>query len=77
MLRDVGHLVEILIAWAASASGPGWKNKFIHAIVRKEDGGLKEIYFQPKEWTSDMCALAEVSEVIATAMVRSVQEKLK
>lgn len=68
----------IVVAWAEPASGPGWSNAPIHAIVQEIGGGvMRQVWLQPGEQTAAMLTLYDVNAASTAAMTRLVAAKLK
>lgn len=65
---------HILVAWAESASGPGWANAPLWYVVRASDGKMRVECLQPKEQTAAMAAYYRTSNCVSaemTALVRN------
>lgn len=64
----------IIAAWAERASGPGWSNSPVWAVIRSAlDGSHRVECIQPDEQTRDMAALYAVSEAAHRAMTAAVE----
>lgn len=67
----------MVVAWAESASGPGWSNTPIRAIVQKIGGGeMRQVWIQPDEQTKAMLILYNVNAASTAAMTNEVSRKL-
>ena len=60
--------VEIVAAWAAQESGPGWTNSPVWYIRKDRERGFVLEALQPEEQTAQMQVLAEASATIARQM---------
>jgi hypothetical protein len=68
----------VVVAWAERASGPGWSNQPIRAIVQEFGGGpMRQIWLQPDEQTVEMGWLYEINDISTAQMTNLVAAKLK
>ena len=68
----------LVVAWAEPASGPGWANSPIRAIVQEQGGGpMRQVWLQPEEQTAEMLTLFRTNAVCTAQMTRLVARKLK
>lgn len=72
---------RVITAYAEPAGGPGWSNRPIYVIIKGLDGTIREECVQPKEQSSDMASLYDISAVVSKemtqAVVRDINEKEK
>lgn len=61
----------VLAAWAEPASGPGWANAPVRAVVRYPDGRYAEEWLQPDEQSPAVQTLYAASAVITGQMTRA------
>lgn len=73
-LKDGDHLVT---AFAAPASGPGWSNRPVWAVVRSRDGTLRMECLQPEEQTRDIQVGYQVSAAAHEAMTAAVRDAMR
>lgn len=68
----------VVVAWAEPASGPGWANAPIRAIVQEQGGGaVRHVWIQPDEQTSEMLTLYRTNAVSTAEMTSLVAAALK
>lgn len=62
---------RVVTAWAEYASGPGWHNSLVIALVSKRGTtDYRMVYLQPEEQTREMVTLRDVSATVAAKMTR-------
>lgn len=64
---------SVVCAWAETASGPGWSNAPLWAIIRHTDGSLEMVVIQPDEQTTEMHAIYAISNVVSGMMLKAVR----
>lgn len=67
----------ILTAYAERASGPGWANRPVWAIVRGIDGKIRQECIQPEEMPHDMNLLYNLSEAAHLAMLNATESAVR
>jgi len=68
----------LIVAWAEPASGPGWANSPIRAIVQEVGGGpMRHIWLQPDEQTAEMQTLYRINAASTDQMTKAVATKLR